>query len=226
MTPLAQRYAIAQSWWIATELVRRHPELTIVETHPGGGQYDVLEIVRDGASVISLNRAGRIHITDSSQEPLEFEATFGESEPRQVIEWLEHASRLSSPDGAAASTGKVLAYRALAHIVWMTAHQATPLDVRSEFLDSSGGGGSGPRGLLARFPIAHERSRESRPDDPAGIPAHRYWLVMKGPEALAAADVDGFVYTGESCLSLSTLYAENGRSMSKTVIAALGPLLP
>ncbi|MGD4206363.1 hypothetical protein QT666_22610, partial [Xanthomonas citri pv. citri] len=38
----ANRFAIAQSWWLASELVRRHPELMIYEMHPGGGQYDVL----------------------------------------------------------------------------------------------------------------------------------------------------------------------------------------
>ena len=226
MTYPAQRYVIAQSWWIAAELVRRHPELTIVETHPGGGQYDVLEIVRDGTSLISMNRAGRIHIANSSREPLGFEATFAEADPRQLIALLEQEARLSSPDKAPGSTGKVLTYRALAHIVWATAHRAAPLDARSEFLDSSGGGGSGARGLLSRFPIAQERSRESRPHDPAGIPAHRYWLVMRGSGAVAAADVDGFVYVGESCLHLPTLYDDNGRSLSRTILAAWGSLLP
>ena len=32
----AQRFVNAQSWWIAAELVRRHPELVVYEMHPGG----------------------------------------------------------------------------------------------------------------------------------------------------------------------------------------------
>ncbi|WP_454116041.1 TY-Chap2 family putative peptide chaperone [Microbacterium aurum] len=38
----ATRFVIAQSWWIASELVRRHPDLVIHESHPGGGMYDCL----------------------------------------------------------------------------------------------------------------------------------------------------------------------------------------
>ncbi len=31
------------SWRIVSELIRRHPEkFTVIETHPGGGQYDCL----------------------------------------------------------------------------------------------------------------------------------------------------------------------------------------
>lgn len=66
------RAAYAQSWWIASELVRRHPRLMAYEMYPGGGQYDVL-CVTEPASLsgqpgsrhvprVMLNRSGRIQI--------------------------------------------------------------------------------------------------------------------------------------------------------------------
>src|SRR5215469_8502395 len=49
------------SWTLATELTRRAPKvLRIVETHPGGGQYDCLSIMRTDRNLhlCALNRRG------------------------------------------------------------------------------------------------------------------------------------------------------------------------
>ncbi|HEY3545171.1 MAG TPA: hypothetical protein VGK17_03665 [Propionicimonas sp.] len=39
---IAPRARIAQSWWIASELVRRNRALFVYGYHPGGGTYDCL----------------------------------------------------------------------------------------------------------------------------------------------------------------------------------------
>ncbi|MBE8146482.1 hypothetical protein IOD13_09295 [Brevibacterium casei] len=39
------RLIYLQSWWVASEFLRRHPEFDLFETHPGGGQYDCLTIL-------------------------------------------------------------------------------------------------------------------------------------------------------------------------------------
>ena len=65
MKSLDQRLVYLQSWWIASELVRGHPSLKVVETHPGGGQYDCLSIVTTEhytVTLIDLNRSGSIHV--------------------------------------------------------------------------------------------------------------------------------------------------------------------
>jgi hypothetical protein len=37
----------ALAWWLAAELIRRHPaDLREIETHPGGGQYDCISLYR------------------------------------------------------------------------------------------------------------------------------------------------------------------------------------
>jgi hypothetical protein len=49
------------SWTLATEVMRRAPNLLrIIETHPGGGQYDCLSIVRTdtGDHLCAFNRLG------------------------------------------------------------------------------------------------------------------------------------------------------------------------
>lgn len=47
---LGHRLVGAQSWFVASELLRRHPSMTLIETHPGGGQNDCLSVVAKGAS--------------------------------------------------------------------------------------------------------------------------------------------------------------------------------
>ena len=47
MTTLTPALTELASWTLATEVMRRAPELLrIIETHPGGGQYDCLSMVR------------------------------------------------------------------------------------------------------------------------------------------------------------------------------------
>ena len=59
----------ASSWALAAEVAAALGEdSTVAETHPGGGQYDVLLVVPhsalDGAATaqVSLNRAGRLQV--------------------------------------------------------------------------------------------------------------------------------------------------------------------
>ncbi len=219
-----RRFQLAQSWWIATELVRRHPELTILETHAGGGQYDSLSLIRNGQTLVSINRGGHIHALQHPMEPVPIEAAFADGDAHRLIRALESATELAAPSKTPPTTPKTLAYRALTQQATGTVNEAQPLDIRSEYLDSSAG--SGPHGRLDQFPVAAERSRERRPDDPVGGPRQRYWLVLRDETPVAAVDVDGYAYITSQVLHLPTLYAENGRSLTSTVVKALGSLLP
>ena len=52
------------SWKIVSELTRRYPgKFTVLETHPGGGQYDCLSLYdKKQEHIASFNRAGRFHV--------------------------------------------------------------------------------------------------------------------------------------------------------------------
>jgi hypothetical protein len=54
----------AASWRLCSEVARRYPDdLRIIETHPGGGQYDCLTLTsrHEPESLLDANRVGRIH---------------------------------------------------------------------------------------------------------------------------------------------------------------------
>jgi hypothetical protein len=53
------------AWYIAAELIRRNPQsLRVIETHPGGGQYDCISVLTrtaDPQRVVDMNRVGSLH---------------------------------------------------------------------------------------------------------------------------------------------------------------------
>ena len=42
---LSRQLLEAASWRVVAELVRRHPTIRVIETHPGGDQYDCLQLL-------------------------------------------------------------------------------------------------------------------------------------------------------------------------------------
>ncbi|MEV6493289.1 hypothetical protein AB0M20_32405 [Actinoplanes sp. NPDC051633] len=225
MGEIAQHMRLMQSWWLASELIRRHPDLVLIEMHPGGGQYDCLSLFRNGERVVFINRAGTVQIPDDeSFRPLTFEQIFSRP-PSSVVRSIEMGVRLPSPQRSPISTPAALTYRVIAQLMAITVNDKRSWDVRNEILDTSGYGG-GPRGYVDKFPIAAERAQQRRPDDLLGIPQYRYWGVIRDDELLAVLDTDGFAYVGEHVLHLPGLYSAHGRKLTSLVAASLGSILP
>ena len=148
----------ACSWRLASELLRRHPALTLNREHPGGGLYDCLvlrDLTNTGASV-QLNRAGRIHVhgrfngASGEWEPASWE-TYIRADPRDFLLGLEAAAGLEPPRQVPPSTPAVLAARAIASLVSLTVKTIRPISVEQGFIDSSGYG-AGPNPNLDHFP--------------------------------------------------------------------------
>lgn len=218
---VSQRFRLAYSWQLAATLVRRHPTLTIRETHPGGGQYDCLTFVSgEGGRLIDINRVGRIHVHRKEAEPLPLELLFSLPEPFELVQQLEEAAGLPLVPGSAPATAKSLTYRVAAQLTTATVLSRAPLDVRSGLLDSSGPAGSGARGLLAHFPLAVERARSWVGDESERWA--RFWIVLRGDAPLAALDEDGHLYISGHQVLLPAAYAEHDRRLTAT-IAAIAP---
>ena len=221
---VAQRFQVAQSWWLATELARRHPNLLIIETHPGDGQYDCLTLMRDGKPLVWINRGGSILLEDRDMS-MPLAGVFSDDDPATAIQAIEEATGLGVPRHAPATGPRTLAYRVAAQLTMLTVNDRHPVDVRSEYNDTSGGDAGGRRGLIRGFPIAEARAAELRPDDLHGIPGYRYWAVLRNQEPIAALDTDGFAYLDEHVYHLPALYASNGRNLTALVTQTFAGIL-
>ncbi|WP_214403721.1 TY-Chap2 family putative peptide chaperone [Pseudonocardia lacus] len=231
MTTLpAQRFVLAQSWWIASELVRRHPHLRLIETHPGGGQYDCLTLLDSRSaspgSLVDLNRAGSIHIKDGAREPLDWNTVFAARGGHDIIRRIEAAAGLH-PSVPAPPTGPTaLTYRVLARILTSLVDDRRTWDARNGQLDSSGHD-CGRRSELDRFPSVVEALRDILPDDLFGEPAYRFWILLRDTDPVAVLDTNGRLHLpAEPPAELLAVYKGSGRSLTTTVAEMLGHLLP
>ncbi|MFG1636984.1 TY-Chap2 family putative peptide chaperone [Pseudonocardia alni] len=230
---IARRFRIAQSWWLASELVRRHPHLLVLETHPGGGQYDCLTLVERGSvapvGLLQLNRAGRMHVEPhlGQFEPVEWIEMLTTDDGHSALRTLEQRAGLRPPVPRAPATGPhTLSYRVLARILASLVDDRHAWDVRNGQLDSSGYGG-GPRPGLDRFPSVREGLCDVRASDLLGEPAYRFWLLLRAEDAVAVLDTDGRVhFTDRDPVELLPVYRENGSRLTTLVGRVFGHVLP
>ena len=194
--PLAR----AAAWWVAAELIRRHPKrLTVVETHPGGGQYDCVSVYRTDTApstglVVFLNVAGHLThehwfgSTDSSGEDDRFnwfEVIATPNRRRYVVEQLERVEGLTSPTSTPRTVRGSIGPLLLSHLATTMSIRRDGWDIRNAFHDSAGDWS----GVLEWSRSVPGIAFEAMPDDFANEPAYRYWGVLD-PDGQAAAIVD------------------------------------
>jgi len=192
-SPYALRRAFA--WWIAAELVRRHPALLrVIETHPGGGQYDCLSLYHrhSNALVANLNLTGSIHVAGWSASVREDPPTWADviaSEDRRsdFILPIERCAGLQPPGETPATTEQSVGIRLLARFAALAAFSARSWSIRNAYNDSSGMG-SGVHSWAAA--IAGPKF-EQLEGDLLRTPHYRYWFVLdQDKKPSTAIDVD------------------------------------
>lgn len=221
----------AVSWRLASELVRRHPRLRIIRTHPGGGQYDSLTIARaeGGPGRLDLNRAGRIQVLErfddpdaAVREPMEWEA-YVAADPHRFLRDLEDALGLPSPAQVPSAAPVTITYRVLAAIAATALKSVRVVDIQPGFIDSSGACGSGPNRLLDRFTAVPIELRQPKATDQEGEPGYRFWIVVRaGQPQIAHEQEAGMAWTttGEA-VDLMASYRRSGRKLAVVALDLL-----
>lgn len=216
MKSLEERLIYLQSWWVASELLRRHPNLQVLETHPGGGQYDCLTVVMTTSgdqSIIDLNRDGSLHVLqhrpdvsrrhastiDGRPFPHSWEFERSQGDRRLVVRMLESETGLPAPSQTPPTTRRTLVFRLFYQVILLTLNAPSWWDVRNGALDSSSAFPEEVDRLsaLKGFAAAKHAALVRRPDDVACVPLYRFWLVLRDHECRAVIDTDGILYSQE-----------------------------
>ena len=188
----------ALAWWLASELIRRHPkELRVIETHPGGGMYDCLTLVsRDrGLTLVQLNRTGRIQIryTDRSDHNREFYAEWlallrlGRKR-KLFIKSIEEALNLPTRSNALPTHQHSVGVRLIANLAGRIAFSNKTWDLRNMMADTSGVGGGPHDKWMASFPQLDLPRLQT---DLLSSPHYRYWCLLDfKKEPMLCIDVD------------------------------------
>ena len=227
----ASRFIMVQSWWIASQLVRRHPELTIIETKPEFTAQDNLALLDSIAapsareSELEIDRNGSLGRSSEPESPsMTWREVFEAGYPFELLTRLEAAAGLTSPTETPRSARKAVAYRLIARLLATTLNDRRPLQVRSGYLQTFQlGSGCWPE--LRDFPGVAEALQDARPDDVDGQPGYRFWLLEHDRRLVAVLDTDACLYfADETSTDVYKRYRRTG-SLTRTLGDTLGQVL-
>lgn len=215
---LERRLIYVQSWWLASELIRRTPGLGIIETHPGGGLYDCLSVIRWGSqqpeSLAHLTRDGTIHVGDDLLPRITWEQDRQAEDRHHSVKLIESRAGLEAAGQAARTTAPVLVGRIAYQLLLTSLNDKKTWDVRNVRVDTRGYGNG--EGDVIGFPSAEAAVTQRREDDPWGDSRYRFWHVLKGEQQVGVLDNDGLLHLRDrEPVDLMALYRSCGRSITQ-----------
>lgn len=217
------RFVVAQSWWIASELVRRHPGAVIAEKHPGDGMYDVLrvQLAREPQIHVMLNRVGTVQVhTDTTYNAIaSWSEVLAARDPHAIVKDVEDAAGLPLRSKAPPSTRRGLAYGVVAALLGALVNDRDTWDCRTAF-SSPWGHWDKPQPNLPSFPSV-TRPAEPDYDDP------QVWAFLRNGDALAVVSPEeGAVhFPSGQALDLMKIYATARRRIPLVTGVVLDRLL-
>ena len=225
----------AVAWRTAAEIIRRHPalDLRLLETHPGGGQYDGVTLVRgpDHILVCSFNLAGSslllgppLRPARSTTQETPYPPTVdlwrypqhGWAEDRRALA-IAMEAHLGFPDPPAhhqPSSPTVLALAVIAELLDRLALSDRPVDLRNGWYDSSGHDGCGVRSWTATLPALRGLDATA-PSLPLRRAATRCWSLDRAvhphrPSVVVDLASSRWWCDGQERASFATLYRAGG----------------
>lgn len=173
------------SWHIATALSGRHPgRYRVIETHPGGGQYDCLSLypadTRAPDQPIHINRVGSIHLAIGNPTSAirgVWERLAAVPDIEALIVQLEHQGAIRP----AGPTEPNAAHQLITTVLTATYTAGRPYQCLNGYADTSSYGGGIRQDLFDQIPGSTALLDDQQPDDFEGGPAYRCWFL--GPAA-------------------------------------------
>ncbi len=233
--PPADRFLIAQMWWIASELVRRHPHLRISGVEVDEGNRLVLvHDEQDGMSIQWDLVGGCKFLINGQVQKISWIEMMAALSPHETVKRIEVAAGLGIPQATPVTTPKSLTYRVIASAL------ATAVDDRHEWyavpapMTHDEGPDNPGCAYFDGFPSALEaRAAYTLAIDAELAETNRgihffqpFWALLRDLEPIAIFDSAGVIHTIMGAAELMPLYEQIDRKLSLTTARVLGPYLP
>jgi hypothetical protein len=206
------------SWTLATEMIRRAPKLLyIMETHPGGGQYDCLSIVRTDLPkwICAFNRVGSLTAfswfdsgrdCDSRPQIDVWDRIAKGDSTQEILDEICNLVRLPIPSPLPAGTAASLTYRVITEALRMKTFVPKRWICLNGVCDSSGFMDSGiRRKLFSYFPSVEPPSESEESYNPHPL---RYWFLCCDDEPMICLETTGRGYSRNGVMiDLKSIYA-------------------
>lgn len=202
----------ALSWKLVSELHRRHPgDFTVIETHPGGGQYDCLSLWAGSQTVADLNRVGGFNVFSGDRSiPWQelWPAALVEGGIADLLDRMSRECGLSIPAQLPPTGPETLVYRVMAGVSAALVFDKASWEWRNGQLDTSGCDDQGYRDQwFEAFPGAKAAARAGLPDTPFGNPKYGFWFLLKDDQPIVCLSKTSLCWDSDGAESnLTTLY--------------------
>ncbi|MDJ0337365.1 hypothetical protein [Cryobacterium sp. PH31-O1] len=226
--PPADRFLTAQIWWIASELVRRHPQLRIAGVEVDEG--DRLIIVHDEHGDLSIQWdlvGGCQYLVNGLVHVISWIEMMAAFSPHGTLKRLEEATGLGIPTTAPATTPRTLAYRVITKALvgavndrheWYAVTAPMLVEQPTHYFNGF------PTAVLARS--AYEVVAEQQVNNAGTVYFFQpFWVLLRDLEPIAIFDVAGVVHTSSGATSLLPVYEELDHNLTLTTARVLGRYL-
>lgn len=229
---IADRFTLSRAWWIAGQLVRRHPALTI--SRVVDPEQIPLLIVHDAAETtrVQFDLPSWIqYLTPAGLRRITWAEVFAEGDPLAIVRTIETETGLGVPIEACDSP-QSLVYRTIACALalgldspatWQAVHariEVTDPDATQwELFDAF------PSGRALADRVTDEALARAETDGEL-IFHQPVWALLRDMEPVALLSVDGSLHTDAGESDLIAAFEVTDRSISATTVASLGDHLP
>ena len=205
----------ALSWKLVSELHRRYPgKFTVIETHPGGGQYDCLTLWKGSQAIADLNRDGGFHAGHRS-------LPWNELWPRclydggiaDVLDCMSEVCGFTVPSKLPSTGPETLICRIMAGVAAALAFEKDVWEWRNGQEDTSGEGDQAYRDhWFEAFPGAKEAARADSQGEPFGNSKYGFWFLLKNDQPQVCISKTAACWDAHGgTLDLSDLYRRDHR---------------
>lgn len=225
----ADRFIEAQIWWLASELLRRHPHLCLCETvHDEVGTslvaYDPHAVENNQ---VIFNRISGIHIPAQGDFEVRWNEVFAAPSAHTILLRIENALGIPLHGAPPATTEVTIAFRIIARVLaslvddrysWMVRGERPEDPSVCENIDWVGDTSDFPslEDLIARW---FEDAAIGRLDEHG--PTH-LWALLRDLEPVAIFDLYGNVHTRYGREPLLAYYQQTDGNLTMTIAETLG----
>lgn len=233
--PPADRFLTAQMWWIAGELVRRHPHLRISGVEVD--EADRLLIVHDEQNGMSVQWdlvGGCKFLVNGVVQHISWIEMLAALTPLEVVTRIEVASGVGIPRVSPATSPRSLTYRVIANALATTTNDryewyAVPAPMLHDEDPENPGCAyfrDFPSTILPRSEYVAMTLEEFAAGGRSVYFFQPFWALLRDLEPVAIFDSAGVVHTGLGATSLMPLYEETGHKLSLVTARVLGAYFP
>jgi hypothetical protein len=211
-SPVGRRIIEAISWKLAAEFHRRHPgQMSIIETHPGGGQYDCLTFLRDRVILGHLNRVGGF-TPKASERSILWENLWPRCVTntglREVLDEMSDGCGLKIPKKLPPTQSSSLSYRIMALVSAALAFEHSEWEWRAGTEDTSGHPCPDSRDVWFLQLSMDQELRSAKSAEKDGLLGRlSYWFLLKDDEPLCCISDEARYWNGnDPVIDLASKY--------------------